>query len=154
MIPKLHAKNGEMQEVPLTPMVLELFRQLYAISGEKARVLPGAWCHKHPDRCLSEAALSKAMRRNQKHFGLARFTTHDLQRTAATMMGSLGVKRFHLKKVLNHTVSDITEVYDRHDYMEMKLNALTLWANHLQTILDAPDSNVLPFRKPALTAAA
>jgi integrase len=149
MIPKAHAKNGEMQEVPLTPMALDLFRQLHAITGGKARVLPGAWCHKHPDRCLSEAALSKAMRRNQKHFGLERFTTHDLRRTAATMMGSLGVKRLHLKKVLNHTVSDITEVYDRHDYMEMKRNALNLWAEHLQTILDAPDSNVVPFRKQA-----
>jgi integrase len=153
LIPKAHAKNGEMQEVPLSPMALELFRQLHAITGEGVRVLPGAWCHKHPDRCLSEAALSKAMRRNQQHFGLDRFTTHDLRRTAATMMGSLGVKRLHLKKVLNHTVNDITEVYDRHDYMEMKRNALNLWADHLQRILDAPDSNVVPFRKPVAVAA-
>jgi integrase len=148
-IPKEHSKNGELDEVPLSPMALDLFKQLHAITGARTRVLPHAWGNRYPDRCLSEGALSKAMRRNQKHFGLPRFTTHDLRRTATTMMGFLNIKRLHQKKVLNHTVSDITEIYDRHDYFQQKLSALNKWAKHLQKILDTPESNVVPFRKPA-----
>ena len=148
-IPRENSKNDIPHKVPLSPMALDLFKQLHAITGKHERVLPHAWGNRFPNRCVSEAALSKAMRRNQKLFGLTRFTTHDLRRTASTVMASLKIPRLHIEKVLNHTVHDIAEIYDRHDYFEQKLDALTMWAEHLQKILDTRDSNVVPFRKQA-----
>ncbi len=152
-IPRENSKNKKPHQVPLSPMALDLFRQLHAITGKRSRVLPHAWSNRFPERCVSEAALSKAMNRNQEHFGLSRFTTHDLRRTASTTMASLKIPRLHIEKVLNHTVSDIAEIYDRHDYFEQKRDALMQWAEYLQKILDNRDSNVVPFRKPSPAAA-
>jgi integrase len=97
-IPREIAKNGVGHKVPLSPLVLDLFRQLHAITVKRLHVLPHAWGSKYPDRCVSEAALSKAMRRNQKLFGLPRFTTHDLRRTASTTMAKLKIPRLHIEK--------------------------------------------------------
>jgi hypothetical protein len=64
-----------------------------------------------------------------------RWTPNDLRRTAATSMGRLGVNRFILSRVLNHTDSSVDGIYDRHDYLSQKRRALDLWATELQRSL-------------------
>jgi integrase len=69
---------------------------------------------------------------------------HDLRRTAATHMAKLGVDRVVIAKILNHTETEITAVYDRYDYDKEKRRALDLWANRLQTIVAGiPHGNVV-----------
>ena len=63
-----------------------------------------------------------------------RWTPHDLRRTAATGMGKLGVARFILSRVLNHVDGSVDGIYDRHDYMAQKREALELWAAELARI--------------------
>ena len=50
-------------------------------------------------------------------------------------MASLGVPRLVISKILNHSESGITKLYDRHRYDDEKREALELWAGHLETIL-------------------
>lgn len=68
------------------------------------------------------------------------FRLHDLRRTVATYMAELGVDRTTLGKVLNHKGlagdTQVTAVYDRHDYLEEKRKALINWNTELKKIID------------------
>ncbi|MBS0366709.1 MAG: tyrosine-type recombinase/integrase [Proteobacteria bacterium] len=132
-----HARRAEPEPhvVPLSPVAIELLKQLAALTGEGRYVLP-ARVDKRKDRSYSERVLSRAVRENAKHFGIAHFTPHDLRRTAASFMTKIGVPRLHVEKVLNHSTGDIAEVYDRHDYLPEKRAALRKWGEHLQAIID------------------
>lgn len=52
------------------------------------------------------------------------FVPHDLRRTAASHMTSLGIPRFVVAQILNHVESGVTKVYDRHSYDAEKRQAL------------------------------
>ncbi len=41
---------------------------------------------------------------------------HDLRRTAASMMTSMGVSRIVLGHILNHAERGVTAIYDRYSY--------------------------------------
>jgi integrase len=64
------------------------------------------------------------------------WTIHDLRRTAATGMGRLGVSRFIIGRVLNHADRSVTGIYDRHEYLNEKRQALEAWGNYLENIVD------------------
>jgi integrase len=140
-----HARreDPEPHTVPLSPLALELLRKLRAITGEGAYVLP-AHADRRKDRSYSERVLSRAVRENDAHFGIAHFTPHDLRRTAASFMTKLKVPRLHVEKVLNHSTGDIAEVYDRHDYFREKRAALEKWGRHLTAIIEGKDQKVVP----------
>jgi integrase len=140
-----HARRTEPEPhiVPLSPLALELLEHLKALTGEGAYVLP-ARADKRKDRSYSERVLSRAVRENGKHFGIAHFTPHDLRRTAASFMTKLGIPRLHVEKVLNHSTGDIAEVYDRHDYLPEKRAALKKWGEHVQAIIEGREGTVIP----------
>jgi integrase len=139
-----HARRAapEPHVVPLSPLALELLRDLHKLTGEGEYVLP-ARADKRKGRSYSERVLSRAVRENADHFGIPHFTPHDLRRTAASFMTKLKVPRLHVEKVLNHSTGDIAEVYDRHDYLPEKRAALLTWGSHLQQIVAGKDSNVV-----------
>ncbi len=138
-----HAKRmkAEAHAVPLPPLALELLGQLKAITGQGRYLLP-AHADKKKDAPYSERVLSRAVRKNADHFGIAHFTPHDLRRTAASFMTKIGVPRLHVEKVLNHTTGDIAEVYDRHDYLPEKRVALERWSSRLSEIIAGRKSNI------------
>ena len=135
-IPAEFSKNGKAHKVPLSPLAMQILDQLKPLTGERMHVLASHQSKKNPDAPYSERVLSRAVRENAEHFNIPHFTPHDLRRTAASMMTRIGVPRLHVEKVLNHTLSDIAEVYDRHDYFEEKRAALERWAEHLTAILE------------------
>jgi integrase len=124
----------EPHAVPLSRVAVNLLTQLRALSGDGMYVLP-AYGDQRKDRSYSERVLSRAVRENEKHFGIDHFTPHDLRRTAASFMTKLKIPRLHVEKVLNHSTGDIAEVYDRHDYAEEKRKALERWGKHLAEIV-------------------
>jgi integrase len=54
------------------------------------------------------------MRDNREALGTGDATPHDLRRTAASQMTSIGISRLVVSKILNHAEPGITAVYDRH----------------------------------------
>lgn len=61
---------------------------------------------------------------------------HDLRRTAASNMTSMGFDRLrHVAKVLNHVEPGVTKVYDRHSYDAEKREVLEAWAAKLEKII-------------------
>jgi integrase len=128
-------EKPEPQVVPLSQLAIDILQELHKLTGEGPYVLP-AYASKRKAVPYSESALSRAVRQNRKHFGVGHFTPHDLRRTAATFMTKLKVPRLHVEKVLNHSTSDIAEVYDRHDYLPEKRAALEKWGEHLTVIIE------------------
>jgi integrase len=90
-----------------------------------------------------------AIARNRTHFGIEPFTSHDLRRTAATEMETIGVSPFIVAHVLGHvsvTKASITsKVYARYDYAREKREAIERWAAHLLGIIGGAAAVVVPF---------
>jgi integrase len=80
---------------------------------------------------------------------LVPWTIHDLRRTAATEMARLGVSRFIISKVLNHSDRSVTGIYDRHAYLVEKRHALGMWASYLGNLTQPPSANVVTMRQAA-----
>lgn len=75
-------------------------------------------------------------------------TPHDLRRTAASYMTSIGIARLVVSKVINHAESGVTTVYDRHSYDNEKRTALDTWSLKLEEILNGKkQTNVVPMVK-------
>lgn len=119
-IPAGRSKNKLAHRVPLSKLALELLSTLPIIDDF---VLAGA----RGKRQQSQAA---------KLIPVADFRGHDLRRTAASFMASVGVPRLHIGKVLNHAERGVTAVYDRHGYDAEKRAALEGWSRKLAVILD------------------
>ncbi len=129
-IPPEFTKNGLSHRVPLTNLALEL---LEPHRGSGRWVFPS----RKGDSPIRVGALSDSLRRNH-HLGLEPFTAHDLRRTAATAMASLGIDRLTLSKILNHVETGVTAVYDRATYDKQKRRALERWARKLRSIIGEP----------------
>jgi integrase len=134
--------------VPLSPLAVDLLRELKELTGEGIYLLPAPATAKS-DAPYSEVVLSRAVRKNRDHFGVEDFTPHDLRRTAASHMTKLGVPRLHVEKVLNHAIGDIGEIYGRHDYLPEKKAALDKWSTHLQEIIAGKERKVVPMERRA-----
>ena len=76
--------------------------------------------------------------RNREGCGVS-FSGHDLRRTAASGMASMGVPRLVISKILNHVETGVTAVYDRHSYDAEKREALEKWGEHLRSLLLAAE---------------
>ncbi len=80
---------------------------------------------------------------------VAPWRLHDLRRAAATIMGRLRVSRFALGRLLNHTDGSVTGIYDRHEYLDEKRQALEAWSRFLENLISSPGANVTPLRRTA-----
>jgi integrase len=76
---------------------------------------------------------------------LARWTIHDLRRTARSLMTQAGVAPDHAERCLGHVITGVRGVYDRHDYNCEKRAAFEALAARLDLILN-PRPNVVQLR--------
>lgn len=127
-IPAEIAKNRLSHRVPLAQPAIAILRELREKTGDGEWVLPG--------RVDGQPLLNpyKALARIKSASGVD-FVPHDLRRTAASVMASLGVPRLVISKVLNHVEQGVTRVYDRHSYDQEKRKALDVWAERLMAVV-------------------
>jgi integrase len=138
-IPTHVAKNRRETIVPLTPYALSLFQRLKVLTNEDhdfvfpSRILAERdGVDTHMRRVFYEKRIIK-IRASAK---LVDFTIHDLRRTATTYWGKIRIGENQLsrelkKRLLNHTLADVTAVYDRFEYLDEKREALSKWENLL-----------------------
>jgi integrase len=133
-IPGERAKNGLPHRVPLSRMAMTVLDEVRAM-------FPAAnaskWLFASPRRegPVTGSAVDHAMRDNREVLGTGDATPHDLRRTAASHMTSIGINRLVVSKVLNHAESGVISVYDRHSYDAEKRAALNLWSDRIQEII-------------------
>ena len=141
-IPAEITKNALSHRVWLTAPALGCCSEMQEQSGHAGWVFPSPSTD-GPVRSNTKptAAICKAS-------GVS-FTPHDLRRTAASHMASLGIGRFTIGRVLNHVEKSVTATYDRHSYDAEKRAALDAWAARLKEIIAGKkraDGKVVPLR--------
>jgi integrase len=139
-IPAAKAKNGMPHRVPLSPLALTVLANV-ASSGRAANIdteqdVP-RWLFPSPriGKPITSPAVDHAMRGNRGALGTSDATPHDLRRTAASHMTSIGISRLVVSKILNHAEPGVTAVYDRHSYDAEKRAALAAWGARLEEII-------------------
>jgi integrase len=146
-IPGERAKNGMPHRVPLSSVALAVLDEIRAMAPEGRQL---KWLFPSPRRRgpITGPAVDHAMRHNREALGTGDATPHDLRRTAASHMTSIGISRLVVSKILNHAEPGITAVYDRHSYNHEKRAALDAWGARLEAIIAGrvESSNVLRMR--------
>ena len=142
-IPAEIAKNNLPHRVPLSPLACRLLKTAKKDSHEDA-----VYVYPNPTGAASirGETVSKAVRRNEAAFGLEHWTPHDLRRTAASQMASMGTARLTIGKILNHVEPGVTAVYDRHSYDQEKRKALNAWGRKLESIITGKKAKVIELK--------
>ena len=125
--------------VPLSPLAVEILSEAKELSKDTPWVFPGLL----GNGPLNPRSVSQAIIKNRAEFGIDHWTVHDLRRTAATLMTSLGIPRLTVSKVLNHSEGGATKIYDRHAYDAEKRQALETWSRKLESILTGKTAKIV-----------
>jgi integrase len=141
-LPGALAKSKQGHRVPLSTLALEILERCpnlgdyVFMSGRGLEPLEG-WdgAKRRADSFLAEP--------------IEPWRIHDLRRTMATQMRSLGVDRLVVSKLLNHAESGITKTYDRYAADPEKAAAMERWSDRLKEIISGVKSErvVLLHRK-------
>ena len=131
-------KSARPFEVPLSAPVVETLRSLPRV-GPLVFALDG----KRP------ITLHRWIERVRRNAGLVDVRLHDLRRTVRTGLAALGIPFEIAERVLNHAMSGLEAVYNRHGYTVEKRNALALWADHVHALVEKRDRTILAFRPAA-----
>ncbi len=164
VLPRARSKNGREHLLPLTPTLRGIIEAQGArwaqeqaareAADKPARttryVFPALRGGRYTDRCralMLDAALAAYTEAGHK---LARFTPHDLRRTAETLMAAAGVDREVRDRVLNHVDGSVGgKHYNKHDFKAEKLAALQALEHIIHARLAAKSTNVTPIRRKA-----
>jgi integrase len=146
IIPRLRTKNKKTEHtVPLSPAAVGLIREALEVSKEYAKGkndMPVFASRFEGVTTLARHSLSHAVRRilNDKNYNqnLAKFTPHDLRRTAATLAQSLRVPRDYVKALLNHKDGDVTAIYARWHMFQEKREAVMAVEAAVLPLMSAP----------------
>ena len=77
---------------------------------------------------------SKAKRELDRLSGVTGWRLHDLRRTCVSGMARLGIAPHVADKILNHqsgTIAGVAAVYQRHDFLAERREALDRWGAHV-----------------------
>ena len=96
---------------------------------------------------MTGPAIDHAVRNNMDSFKIDPFTPHDLRRTCATQIASMGTDRLIVGKILNHVEKGVTATYDRHGYDKEKSQALNKWGRKLTSILTSEKAKIIKLNK-------
>jgi integrase len=83
-------------------------------------------------------SFSKFKRELDEKSGVRDWRLHDLRRTCVSGMARLGVPPHVADKVLNHqsgTISGVAAVYQRHEFLAERRDALDQWGGHIGRLL-------------------
>jgi integrase len=141
-IPGERTKNGRDHRVPLSPLAKSLLTEIMERSGVSNWIFPG-----RGEGPLAANYVTARLWDRIEKFDIPKFTTHDLRRTAASHMTALGHSQFNVGKVLNHSESSITAVYDHYAYDKEKRAALNAWSRKLTELAGGSrETNVIALR--------
>jgi integrase len=124
IIPGDHAKNGKPHIVHLSRPALAILQQTPR-TGDLVFSISGTTIFQ---------SYSKSKARLDRLSDVQDWTLHDLRRTVVSGMARLGVALHVADKILNHqsgTISGIAAVYQRHEFMAERRDALALWGEHV-----------------------
>jgi integrase len=127
-LPKARTKNGKVHFVHLASQSVALLES-YENRGPYVFSSTGT---------MPFRRFSHAKRQLDELSEVADWRLHDLRRTCVSGMARLGIPPHIADKILNHqagTISGVAAVYQRHDFMSERKEALDRWAEHVHELV-------------------
>ncbi|MBS0351254.1 MAG: tyrosine-type recombinase/integrase [Proteobacteria bacterium] len=124
--------NGRSQRIPLSKLCLSLLNELKCITGHSSWLFPSPMGNNH----IGIAAIWRMLRKNPSGFkNIESFNPHDLRRTAASQMITLGANPLVVNKILNPTGENNPALYDLHSDDDEKKLIFEKWAETIQSLV-------------------
>ena len=134
-LPTSRTKNGRPHDVPLSQPAIEILQGQVRRPGRVLVFGQGVG----PFQGWSNA--KRAFDKRLQAAGVAApWRLHDIRRTVATRMADLGVQPHVVEAILNHISghkAGVAGVYNRSSYATEKRDALTLWSEHVMSLVEA-----------------
>jgi len=159
-MPKERSKTGVAITIPLPTSTIDWFKELHVRAGGSEYVFPSRRTSKRRGYISSDTlnhALAKLFGKrvdsNKQPYdnllgqaGIEHFTIHDLRRTCRSLLAELKVLPHIAERCLNHKLKGIEAVYNQHDYLEERREALNKLSITISPIVNN-QSNVTSFYK-------
>jgi integrase len=150
-------KQARAHAVPLTDHFLAVLDTLpkfdggpflFSTKNGESPVWMGTKVKEHLDSRMLRTlrALARVRGEDPRAVELPHFVNHDVRRTVRSRLSRLKVTEEAREAVLAHARPGIKGVYDVHDYLDEKREALELWAARLMQIVKPSPSNVVQLR--------
>ncbi|MDP3334499.1 MAG: tyrosine-type recombinase/integrase [Methylococcaceae bacterium] len=149
-LPAERTKTEAAITIPLPRQAVEALQELHRLSESSEWLLPARKAQDRMIPHIHENTLNVALAKVKPNMaGVESFCIHDLRRTARTHLARLGVESHIAERCLNHKLKGIEGIYNQHDYLDERRDALKLWANFVEGCEAGKDWNVTPIRKKA-----
>ena len=138
-LPPLRSKNGRQRVTPIVGLARETLEQrLSAVEKGPLFVLENG-------AVLSSAHVGHYLLTRGPVLPIAKFTSHDLRRTFATMLAEMGVALDLVAAIVGHQsggkdTRTLVRHYVRTDMLERKAHALQVWDERLRAIVTGEDA--------------
>lgn len=126
-IPREKVKKDRPHAVPLTKAALSVLATLPRHGND-------GFVFTTTDGEAASSNFNKTKAELDAASGTSGWTIHDLRRTVRSKLAELGVPREVARKVLNHEDGKVDRIYNRHEYIHEKREALTKWEKRLKQI--------------------
>jgi integrase len=148
VIPAQRVKTKTEHALPITPGLADLIGTQGDGEGDYLFSTDGGFS---PFSGFSKAKrrLDELVAAQRKKAGLRPmppWQLHDLRRTARSLMSRAGVAADVAERVLGHVMPGVRGVYDRHEYLAEKRDALRRLEGLLASIINPPAAKVVPLR--------
>lgn len=145
IIPDENSKNGNAHVIHLSDFAYRAFSSLLELEDHQTWLFPNRdgdshVCIKTLTKQIGDRQTETPMQGRSKDstslsLSGGRWTPHDLRRTAATLMGELGVLPHVIEKCLNHTeANQIVRTYQRQKLAEEQKQAFSLLGQRLSEL--------------------
>ncbi len=154
IIPAGNSKNAKEHTIFLSPFASQHFEALLGLSQGSEWCLPSRDISKH----IGLKSISKQIRDRTRATQIANrssateslllsggnWTPHDLRRTAATLMGELGVMGEVIERCLNHVEPNrLKRIYQRHELRSEKRHAWLMLGDRLSLLKTTKKENII-----------
>jgi integrase len=143
-IPAERVKNGRQHTLPLTPFAISIIESVPRRVGRD-----------HLFGTRSDGGLShwhaKAEQLDRR-LTIKPWRIHDLRRSLATRLCDLGVAPHVVEQILNHQSghrAGIVGVYNKSRYEREVVTALSMWTDHILTLVKGGERKVVSLQRPA-----
>lgn len=140
-LPGDRAKNGESNRIPLAELAIKVLDEVTGGSDwpEKGRVFTTSSGGRFSGYDKGKKKIDHLLVADGGAL-IAPWRLHDLRRTLATGFQRLGVRFEVTEAILNHMSgarSGVAGIYQRHDWKSEKREAMELWNEHIETLLQS-----------------
>jgi integrase len=143
-------KNSRPLHLDLPPLATKLIASVEPVSEKYVFSIAGYSAiagYAKAKRRLDAAMTALARAERGEDATIEPFRLHDLRRTCATGMASIGVEPHHIEATLNHISgfrAGIAGTYNREQYSKEKAAALVRWSEHVERVATGQTAKVVP----------